>query len=268
MQITLKLGFGGLCLFVPEYSGSQLVKMHVLLPNSVPSGHNHEAVLMWGTGAVSSSQRIAIENTRLDLTDLNSTTRLTHVQSDLADLEGACTVPKELLEDGYRGDKLSGRITFSAGRASVASCGRGARWEFRKQARPLAIRVVWTMQVEVPGGDPKLVFRRWDSNGNPLPGVELSPMGNELEAWIFHAPYIPGTLPPKTIETTIKPSAVARHFHIFGDILDCGGGTLPLPHFSARPDHLPSDTCWETTTLKAMDGLDLMCIAATAPIGP
>jgi hypothetical protein len=274
MSFTLRLGFGGLCLFVPEVVDGTLKRMHVLLPaTTVGSEHEHEPLLICDALPRSDSdlaeraRRRDIRNRVVDLSAVRSGTELDEVPKGVASLSGLGSIPREMVKDGYKGDEISARVTFAAGDSRLHHCGRGGRWWFRGKEQHLAIRVVW--KIRVKGSE--LVVPVWDiDNPGQREEYRLSPCDDRLDLWIFHAPKneAPRTLPPLTNRQPPKPRDKARHFGPFEELLRLPADRYtPVFREPEYPENGPFPDCYYPFGEQA-PGLDLFCIAATAPLKP
>ena len=155
MSFTLNLGIAGLCLVAHENdTEGNLSKVHVLLP----AADHHEPHLprlvydpaaLFGDAPTGGAERYPLDNKRVDLSGLSSTTPLS-LPSGVADLNATygCTVPRALIADDYAGGAVMTRVTFSAGRGRVAPCGAGGYWMMGGEEKQLLIRAVWSIDVD------------------------------------------------------------------------------------------------------------------------
>jgi hypothetical protein len=270
--MKVNLGFGGMCLFLPELDAAgNPTKMHVVMP----SGHGHETCLVYDETALDSTKprplgnpkSDKLENWALDLTNLGTTPALTLPPSGVANLEACPGFPSSRLSD-FSPNWINARVTFSAGASSIPLCGHGSHWTFGPgNPKPLAIRVVWT--IDVPDGTVEVevpdVTKPTGKRKVPLFPTRQT---NELDLWVFHTPLPPRHLPPRTSFRTYPHGADAAHFPFPGLI---GCPNLDPPKF----DHLligaGEGGCFVSDAEPFIDekaGLDVMCIAATARLVP
>src|SRR5690349_14334583 len=113
----LNLGFGGLCLFVPDTNASGKRVMHVLMPNA----HEHSTWLVHDLSArmgwppTGRAEKHPLNGTVVDLTNLNTQTPLDAVPASVANLTTICTpVPRRLLDNAGPPAGLTSRVTFDA----------------------------------------------------------------------------------------------------------------------------------------------------------
>jgi hypothetical protein len=261
MAMKLYLGFGGLCLCVPELGADgRPRKMHVLMPKAP----EHQVYLMYDEGALTGTAPNgtvclhAIDKWAIDLSRLGTNPPLQPAPAEVADL-GAVrrSVPPALLTDDFSTEKTVGRVSFTAGTASVPPCAQGARWKFARKSARLPIRVIWeievggtTFSVDVPDAAP----------ASGVKTVTLKPYGDAIHLWILHSPRKPDEFPPRTKPGPERPDDTkeAEHFHAYFDLLGKGPQLPKYAGFDLDP-----------TTLECYNwdrGLDVMCIAAKAPL--
>lgn len=262
MSFTLNLGFGGLCLFVPDYDMSAKPIMHVLLP----AGHNHRGFLAHDLSALIGGPPTlqvlehSLTNTRVDLSALVTSTALQPPPQSVANLKDLCSpVPRRLLDDAGSELDITSRITFAAGDSTIDYCASGAFWEFGG-VRQLPIRVVWSCEIDASELVVEVV-----GHSSPSKTITLEPYEDVLDLWAFHLDISNGvdTLPPLTKTAHPKYDEPAAHFCAFLDLLGCSAGPVPMfrrPEFI--PGHFPS--CYDPSA----PGLDVTCVGATAPAVP
>jgi hypothetical protein len=258
MSFRLNLGFGGLCLFVPDTDVGGKPMMHVLMPNA----HEHNAWLVHDLSArmgwppTGTAEEHPLNGTVVDLMNLKTQTLLDAVPASVADLTTICNpVPRHLLDDAGPPAELTSRVTFGAGISTIDYCASGGFWEFQG-VRQLPIRVVWS--VDIDAGELTVVAAGGEK-------VTLLPHKEVLDVWLVHvhSSTIMDTFPPATRIEYPQYDQPAEHFSAYFDLLLSGHGHEPR---FRKPEtvkgHLPS--CYDTS----MPGYDLVCIAATAPSVP
>jgi hypothetical protein len=263
MSFTLNLGFGGLCLFVPDNADRKNPRMHVLLPDY----HDHHAWLVYDEKATTTQPptgkacKRPLAGARIDLSSIKTSDPLQLPPSGVGSLKGLCpAVPRYLLDDESLPPELAARTTFAAGYARTDYCGAGAFWKFRNKVSQLALRVIWTIVVE---GSYLNVEVRKNATVDP---IKLYPYRNVLDLWIFnlYATEILQYLPPQTGTSRPSDKPESEHFKAFFELLGCRTGKLPRYHKSELIPGRKPPSCYAD----GAPGLDVMCIAATAPAAP
>jgi hypothetical protein len=274
LEIAMKvnLGFGGMCLFLPELDGAaNLHTMHVVMP----SGFGHKTFLVYDEKALNGDPTTgnplsdSLEHWALDLRHLGTTPALTPPPAGVADLESCPGFPSSRLSD-FSPTWINARVTFSAGTSSIPLCAHGSHWKFGPgAAKPLAIRVVWS--IIVPDGTVAVEVPDATQPGGKRP-VTLFPdrRTNVLDLWVFHTPRLPRLLPPRTSLRTHPSNTPAAHFH-FPHLLGCPA--MAPPHYDRLVIAANELLCFvlEDDPLlgdRLIDGLDVMCIAAKATLVP
>jgi hypothetical protein len=259
MSFTLNLGFGGLCLFVPDVDAGGRRLMHVLLP----AGHDHRAFLVHDLSALIGGPptdlvlQHPLAGRCVDLTSLATSTALQPPPSSVADLAYLkLSVPRRLLDGACLPEELESRLTFAAGTSTIDYCASGAFWEFNGE-RQLPIRVVWSLTLDAE----ELVFDVV-APSSPSKRITLKPYQGVLNLWAFYLPTTTDVqkLPPVTRNKYLAYDEKAEHFAAFFHLLK--GGYDNEPRFrkpEVFPGPLPS--CYDPR----LPGLDVTCVAATAP---
>jgi hypothetical protein len=267
MSFKLNLGFGGLCLFVPELRGGKPDKMHVLLP----ADPDHTALLAYDPNATDSPappgvpEQLPFGNCQLDLTRLQAVPGLTGPPEGVADLDGACSpVPREMIKPSYTGTKIRARVSFAAGASRIHDCAAGGFWNYRQpRAQQLALRVVWQLTVEDSKLEVAIASLR---DSTTVKTLSLHPHNGKLDLWVFNLAHgeTLRELPPRTRKERPDPGTRAHHFGVYFTLL--GGCTVAVPTFerSEIDPTRPPPPCYDDTP----SGLNAMCIAATAPLAP
>jgi len=261
MPFTLRLGFGGLCLFAHDQQNG---RMHVIFPSD--SEHKprltHDSESTGAEKPTGKPSHRYLENTFVDLTALETTSsHLGAPPDDVANLTN-CVIRRKIVEDLNPGEeKITTRITFAAGKARVERCGEGASWEFGAGARKrLPVRVVWELEIADP--HTSISIPRLGLNGHPgRKPLKLNQHHGELNIWFSNTPqgHLPKKLPPKTIWNELPK---APHFgHYYTLLGDCTG---PIPEAGRAPAF--DKKCY----IKEDDnkGYDLTCIAARVAVVP
>ena len=271
---TLNLGFGGMCLMVPDFEDGKLVAMHVLFPHSGCCDYEHVPMFVFDENAPSGKPPTNkpappdwIPGRTLDLSGLSSGPPLEMLTSGIAKLDACSKVPRKFLADDYSGNDIVGRVTFRTGTVKIDPCGRGGCWDYEGDIDvELGIRFVWTMHIP----ENELVLRL-PKIGNPSDVKELrlrpdpNVEKNVLNLWIFHSPVftIFHILPPQTsLNDPPKPGEKAKHFKPYLTLVTCSHD--PTPIFKQLPDTSTNPHCYSDIH----QGLDLFCIGAQAVAEP
>jgi hypothetical protein len=273
MSFTLNLGFGGLCLCVPDPDSLHPVQMHVLLP-PCDHGEEHFQVLVYDKAALTPGQPhqgeidqpLLLTNAEIVLTGVSQAPPLEPPPAEVVNLTDLfeARVPRPLLEESDTGGVLASRVRFDAGIADIAPCGGGDVWYFPDpEPRRLPIRVIWRIQVD----ESPLVVRITGINGSTATEertLHFDPAKETLDLWVFNSPadQIPLELPPLTTLEEPDPRDRAEHFACFYDVTQSTG--LPVPLYKRPAPRIPQE-CFKTT---GEPGLDVMCITAQALPNP
>jgi hypothetical protein len=269
MSFTLNLGFGGLCLFVPEHDNQgELVRMHVVLPPfTYCEPHFQELVhdeMAPHQGQPHNGVAIPVNifNSEFDLSGASQAPVLQlpppQVPS-LTTLFGA-RVPRSHLVNNNTGGVVASRARFDAGNSAIACGGVGDFWFFPDFAQSvrLPIRVIWSLEVDAASLVVQITGINGSTNSRQLT-LFPDPQNGKLDLWVFNSPgnQIPTQLPPRTTKKMPKPKDPACHFAGF---YHPTAATFPIPTYDRAAPRLPEE-CFEP---EGDPGLDVTCIGAQA----
>lgn len=272
MSFKLRLGVGGMVLFVPDDDAEGPV-MHVLMPNTAGSGHRHAAQLVFPRAAQNAGPAspppaggrrkpaappVSLDSRLVDLSALSSGPALSRVPGGVADFEdlGGTAVDRRLFDSADPGPAVSARLTFRHGTGEIDEDGGGAWWRFGGKDRRLAIRTVWTL--DIPGESLTVPLRgmNGEKDGDPITLVPDSE--GVLDLWMLNIPagqQVPVVPPPTCHHGHPREGEPATHFRPLYNLVD-----PPAPTF-LRDDERQGGGVFA-------QGLDLFCIGATARSAP
>lgn len=257
MSFTLRIRFSGVCLFVPRRNTSNLMRMHVLMPDLLSGNHGrHVPVLKFDTAhlrpgqpgkdGITASRDIAGKS--LTIGNAEASDFICPQIVKLREATGQ-DVPSNLLQPSPGTASLGARVTLADGRMTLVARGKCWRW-VSGEAQRMTHVAQWV--ITMGGEDLRL---RLDPLGNGL-AIQLPPLypiveqgqSGFLDLSVHHltpedlAPIPPPPPPPPA------PGDRAPHFGAYYNLYN----PVPVPHhplFAGDTCNLPDNPCDEETEM-------------------
>ncbi len=253
MSFTLRITFGGLCLFAPDDTDPVTEKMHVLTATTSATHHHggktddagkaepHYTLLIYDKAYSKKAQPLTGVPDFFNLE--GSTLRIASPSTDTINIR---SLPEEVVNMSEIAKKyidaslvvgvnlpeqLAFRLTLDSGHCTPLH--EGALWFFYGKGRNITPLVEWTSKFD----DKEL---HWTFNGAGLPPATLYPIkdkeGNDVvEVVIFNVPVteVPKRLPLIPIQGDEQPGFEAKHFDAYYDIMSPVDGKRECPRLMA-----------------------------------
>lgn len=249
MAFTLRITFSGLCLFVPESTGTPGTgRMHVLLPGMFGHHHNpedrHVAALSYDAGYLVQGAPLMGVVTLARLTGYTlafgsgdtASTALCSQIVDLREITGRGVDPDHLGADTRK--KLVSRVTLGAG--GITRVAPGMCWEWDAgDYRPIACRVEWEIE-DHPGDSLTITAQPLGGGGTARPLGTLHPVDGRINLDVLHE--TPQDMPPDPLpldhQPMLMPGEPPRHFSAFYSLF---GEPVPMrmPRFWGPLENCP-----------------------------
>jgi hypothetical protein len=240
--------------------------MHVLLPAAAAG---HVPVLLYPDSAQMPNQaetttpgtwelRNGSLDLRRDLVVVSGQT-LDNVPGGVAEIEASTgKVDHSLVDTPDTHGHVISRISFAAGKASHTTGGKGAVWKLGGKSQQLAIRLVWTLDVE--GDSVTLHHRGMNGQGDGEPLTLYPSDKGVLKLWVFHSPsdQLPNKLPPCTRKPSSPP--MAMHYRAYYDLITPPVSNPEIPTFEAFD--LTQRLCDD----ESLRGTEVTCVVAKATL--